>query len=856
MMDKIVIRGARLHNLKNITVAIPKNQLVVVTGLSGSGKSTLVFDTLHTEGQRQYLESLGISRDTLARPAFDAVEGLAPSIAIEQKPVARSPRSTVGTSTEIYTYLRLLFARIAQRVCPHCGATVSPLMEERAGGEEDWDDDVTAEPAEAIIVNHSAAGAEEMEAGRLATCPSCNRSLPELTMAHFSFNSPMGACPTCTGLGQVSQVRLDALFDDSKGSVTGGVLEWNAMIREHYSKSLENAGRYYGFPFDATQPIRDYGPAQRDLLFYGTDSPQLQRRFPTKKPPKTTAQGKFEGVITNFMRRYQERADDQDYREKMEKMMILQTCSDCGGERLRQESRLATIAGRNIIAVADLTLVELQAWLHSLRHDLPAAVLELAQAILPTLEERVTRLVQVGVGYLTLSRPAPTLSPGESQRLRLASLLGSGLTGVLYVLDEPTVGLHQRDTQRLIAALRRLRDLGNTVVVVEHDLEMMAAADHLIEIGPAAGDGGGQVVAAGPLPDLLANPQTITLRYLTGQEKMPLAPRRPLDPQRGLTIHGARAHNLQNVAVTIPLQGLILVTGVSGSGKSSLIFDILAPAARQHFNQSHQPAGPHDRISGWRNLDKVIIIDQEPIGRTPRSNAATYTGAFDAIREAFANTPAAQRQKLKANHFSFNVAGGRCERCEGAGFLTVKMHFLPDTLVRCPVCHGQRFKREVLSVLYRGHSIANILDMTIEEALAVFEDNGQVAARLALLVDVGLGYLRLGQPATTLSGGEVQRVKLAKELAQRASGRTLYLLDEPTTGLHMADTARLLQVLQRLVEGGNTVVVIEHNLELIKAADWIIDLGPEGGPAGGRVVAQGTPEEIALAADSITGRYL
>ncbi len=847
MHNHIVIRGARLHNLKNITVSIPKNRLVVVTGLSGSGKSTLVFDTLHTEGQRQYMESLGISRDMLARPEFDAIEGLAPSIAIEQKPVNRSPRSTVGTSTEIYTYLRLLFARVAQRICPHCGATVSPLVD-ATSGEEDWDDDVTTEPTEAAGM--------ETEAGGAFPCPNCKQGLMELSMAHFSFNSPMGACPTCTGLGQVSQVRLDALFDDSKGSVDGGVLEWNAMIREHYSKSLENAGRYYGFTFDPTQPIRAYGPMQRDLLFYGTDSPQMKRHFPAKKPPKTTAQGKFEGVITNFMRRYQERADDQDYREKMEKMMILQMCPDCEGERLRLESRQATVAGLNIITVANLTLVELQTWLQALHHSLGAELLGLANTVLLTLEERVARLVEVGVGYLTLSRPAPTLSPGESQRLRLASLLGSGLTGVVYVLDEPTVGLHQRDTQRLITALRRLRDLGNTVVVVEHDLEVTGAADYVIEIGPGAGDGGGQVTAAGALAELLADPQTITLRYLTGREKIPLPTRRPLDLSRGLTIRGARAHNLRGVDVTIPLQGLIAVTGVSGSGKSSLILDTLAPAAQQQFNRTGETPGPHDGISGWNWLDKVIIIDQEPIGRTPRSNAATYTGAFDAIREMFAASPEAQRRQLKANHFSFNVAGGRCERCEGAGFLTVKMHFLPDTLVRCPVCHGKRFKREVLSVTHRGHTIADVLDMTIQEALALFQDDRSAAMRLALLVDVGLGYLRLGQPATTLSGGEVQRVKLARELAQRATGRTLYLLDEPTTGLHVADAARLLQVLQRLVDGGNTVVVIEHNLELVKAADWVIDLGPEGGSAGGRLVAQGTPEEVAQVPASITGRYL
>lgn len=848
MSDRIVIRGARLHNLKNITVEIPKNELVAVTGLSGSGKSTLVFDTLHSEGQRQYMESLGVSRDTLARPLFDAISGLAPSIAIEQKPVNRSPRSTVGTTTEIYTYLRLLFARAAHRPCPRCGADVPPPYDGAAQGDA-WDDDVAGEPGEVAAESDAAAGVT-------TPCPACGYALPELSMAHFSFNSPLGACPTCTGLGQVSQVRLEALFDLALGTLDGGVLEWNAMIREHYTKSLVNAGDYFGFTFDPHQPIRAYGPVQRDLLFYGSDSPQMRRHFPHKKPPTTTAKGKFEGVITNFLRRYQERADDQEYREKMEKLMVLQVCATCDGQRLRPESLTATVGGVGIVPLSGLTLTDFQAWLEGLEGKVSAETLSLCAPILHALNERVSRLIEVGVGYLSLSRPAPTLSPGESQRLRLASLLGSGLTGVLYVLDEPTVGLHQRDSERLVHALRRLRDLGNSVIVIEHDLSLIAAADYILEIGPGAGEAGGQVVAAGTLADVLAAPASPTADYLAGRQTIPIPTRRALNPAQRLRISGAREHNLRDVTVDIPLGGLIAVTGVSGSGKSSLILDILAPAARQAFGETTDPPGAHDSITGWQHLDKLIAIDQEPIGRTPRSNAATYTGAFDYIRKLFADAPAAAQAGLKANHFSFNVVGGRCERCQGAGELTVKMHFLPDSLVRCPVCHGQRFQPQVLAVKYRGHSIADVLNLTIEEAYTLFQDTPAIAGRLGVLVEVGLGYLRLGQPATTLSGGEVQRIKLAKELAQRATGRTLYLLDEPTTGLHVADVARLLTVLQRLVQAGNTVVVIEHNLEVVKAADWVIDLGPEGGAAGGQVIAQGAPETVAQAPGSITGRCL
>lgn len=840
--EQITIKGARLHNLKNITVSIPKNKLVVVTGLSGSGKSTLIFDTLHTEGQRQYMESLGISRNMLSRPPFDSIEGLSPSIAVEQRSINRSPRSTVGTATEIYTYLRLLFARLAHQVCSQCGADIPPFYSQPL--DEEWDD-VEVEPV----------GATGDTADESLRCPQCGTSTSKLSLAHFSFNTIQGACSTCTGMGTVSRVQLNALVDFSKGTLNGGVLEWNAMIAKHYSDSLINAGKYYGFEFDPHKPIKEFTPMEQDLLFYGTASAEYGRHFPNKKPPTTTAKGKFEGIVVNFMRRYQERADDKAYREKMEEKMIMGICPDCQGKRLKRESREAAVANEHIIALSEMTLSRLQEWVEALSTTLTPEEYTLAETIIYTLSERIQRLINVGIGYLSLSRSAPTLSPGEAQRLRLASLLGSGLTGVLYVLDEPTVGLHQRDSRRLIEALYQLRDLGNTVVVVEHDLEVIAAADHVIEIGPGAGEAGGYLVASSSVAEMLAA-ATTTAAYMVGKKQIAVSQRRPLDFSKCIHIEGASEHNLKNVSLKLPLQGLVAITGVSGSGKSSLIIDTLSPIARQKLNKENEVAGNYVATSGWHHLDKHVVINQTPIGRTPRSNAATYTGVFDSIRKLFADSKEARAHKLTASHFSFNAPGGRCERCEGAGYLTVAMHFLPDTLVRCPVCHGKRFKHEILEVMYRGHNIADVLNMTIDEAYRLFGDVETAASRLSLLMDVGLSYLRLGQPATTLSGGEVQRIKLAKELSQRSTGRTLYLLDEPTTGLHVADIARLLDVLQRLVDAGNTVIVIEHNLDVIKTADWVVDLGPEGGANGGQIVAQGTPEQIAACPDSITGHIL
>jgi excinuclease ABC subunit A len=840
MQDQIKIKGARLHNLKNVTLGIPKNKLVVLTGLSGSGKSTLAFDTLRKEGQRQYMESLGLVTGALSKPPVDAIEGLSPSISVGQHLTNRSPRSTVGTATEVYTYLRLLYARIGYQRCPKCGADVPPSYDV-----EEWDDEPGEDEPDVSV-----------DLTETYPCPICGAPIPELSMGHFSFNKPVGACPSCTGLGTVYQANLKHLLDPERGILDGGVLTWNREQSEHYGWVLQNAGQHYGFSLELTAPVETFGPAQRDLLLYGVYSPQFRRHYPDVKPPSTVGQGNFEGIITNLLRRYEEHVHNPNYRDEIERLLLRQTCPDCKGDRLRPESRQVTVAGQTIVAVSRLPLTDLASWLDGLPDRLAPDEASIAEPVLVDLRERTRRLIDVGVGYLTLERSSPTLSAGEAQRLRLAALLGSGLTGVLYVLDEPTVGLHPRDTSRLINVLCQLRDLGNTVLVIEHDLDMVRAADYAVDMGPGAGERGGRVVVAGPPATVMACPHSVTGRYLLGRASTPIPERRRTANGKFLVIHGARAHNLQDVTVTLPLGLFIAVTGVSGSGKSSLILDVLDRAARQRFYSAGDIPGAHDAILGWEHLDKVVTIDQTPIGRTPRSNAATYSGAFTPIRQAFAATPEARERQLTARHFSFNVPGGRCERCKGAGMLTVKMHFLPEALMRCPTCRGRRFRREVLAVRYRGFDIASVLDMTIEETLPLFQDVPAAATRLSLMVDVGLGYLRLGQPATTLSGGEAQRVKLGKELGRRATGHTLYLLDEPTAGLHVADVAQLLNVLQRLVNAGNTVVVIEHSLDVIRSADWIIDLGPEGGKNGGQIIAEGTPEQVAQVRASYTGAFL
>ena len=847
MSGQIVVRGARLHNLKNVTVAIPKNQLVVFTGVSGSGKSTLGFDILFKESVRQFMESLGAAAFGLSKPPVDAITGLSPAISISQNLANRSPRSTVGTSTDVYTYLRILFARLGHRPCPACGMDVPPNFDVTSSAEEEAADEDAAAPEETF------------------PCPHCGAPVPVISMANFSFNKPEGACPACTGLGVVRQVDVTRLVDESKSLAEGAVFGWQGPQAEYYSKILKAAASWFGFGFDLDLPVKDFTPAQRDLLLDGTESHVFLSHFPNVKPPELTRQGRFEGVANSLLRRYGEHVSEHiheaDYRDKLEDFLVTRTCPDCDGTRLKPESRLVTVAGRTIVDASQMSLEDLGAWLEGLVPGLTPDERIIAGPVLDELRERIRNLVEVGAGYLSTDRAALTLSAGETQRLRLASLLGSSLSDVLYIFDEPTIGLHARDTRRLIAVLRRLRDLGNTVLVIEHDLEMINAADTVIDFGPGAGQDGGQVVASGSPSEIAAAPGSLTGAYLAGRKSIPIpgrrrAPLRENGAPIAITIRGARCHNLQDLTVSLPLGLLVAVTGVSGSGKSSLVFDILDRALRQKFNAANDVPGEHDAIEGMDYLDKVITIDQQSIGRVPRSNAATYSDAFTPIRDAFAATPDAHRLGFSARHFSFNLPGGRCERCEGAGVLTVHMQLLPDVEVTCPACHGRRFTRQALEARYRGHDISQVLDMTVDEALALFADVPAARSRLQALSDVGLGYLQLGQPATTLSGGEAQRVKLAKELGRRASGRTLYLLDEPTTGLHLADTARLLGVLQRLVDAGHTVMVVEHNLEVVKAADWVIDLGPEGGAAGGRLVAEGTPEEVAAADDSFTGQAL
>jgi excinuclease ABC subunit A len=844
MTAQITIRGARLHNLKNVTVSIPKNRLVVLTGLSGSGKSTLGFDILHKEGQRQYIESLGMVPFGMAKVPVDAITGLSPTISVDQHLTNHSPRSTVGTTTDVYTYLRVLFARLGHRPCPTCGNDVPPSFDP---ANAEW----AGESSEASADDDDAAPEETFP------CPHCGAPVPEIAMAHFSFNKPDGACATCTGLGTVQQADITRLVDEHKSIAAGAVTGWDTVHITYNTPILQAAAAHYGFELDPTLPVKDFTPPQRDLLLFGVESLTFRRHFPHIGPPATVRLGRFEGVATSLLRRYAEHINahtrEADYRDKLEEFLVTQTCPDCAGTRLRPESRVVTVNGQTIIDTSRLPLADLGAWLGDLPTILSPDEMLIAEPILVDLNAGITRLVEVGASYLTLERASPSLSAGEAQRLRLASLLGSGLSGVLYVFDEPTIGLHHRDTRRLIGVLRRLRDLDNTVLVIEHDLDMIAAADYVVDFGPGAGKHGGQVVAAGTPAEVANQPSSLTGDYLAGRASTPVPPRRREPNAKAITIRGARQHNLQDITVRFPLGLLVAVTGVSGSGKSSLVFDILDRAIRQRLYGASDTPGEHDAIEGYEYLDKIITIDQEHIGRLPRSNAATYSDTFTPIREAFAATPEARSRGLSARHFSFNVPGGRCERCEGAGVLTVKMQLLPDVEVRCPACHGRRFTRETLAVRYHNHDISQVLDLTIEEALALFADVPAARARLQVLSDVGLGYLQLGQPATTLSGGEAQRVKLAKELGRRVTGRTLYLLDEPTTGLHLADTARLLGVLQRLVDAGNTVLVVEHNLEVVKVADWVIDLGPEGGASGGKLIAEGTPERLAQIPSSYTG---
>ncbi len=843
MSDSIVIRGARLHNLQNVTLAIPKNRLVVFTGLSGSGKSTLVFDTLHKEGQRQYMESLGLVTYAADKSEVDAIEGLSPSISVDQRLSNRSPRSTVGTTTEVFTYLRVLYARIGHRPCPACGGDVPPSHE--TGATEGWEVEA-AEPGPA----------PDAEAEETYPCPHCGAPIPEIGMAHFSFNKPEGACPTCTGLGVAHEVNVDAVIDPQRSVHGGAVLGWDSFFIARYAESLAAAGRHYGFEFDAGLPVRALGQVQRDLLLYGVKGALFQRHFPGIKPPDTVARGNFEGVLTGFRRRFAGHANDPAYRDRMEGVLREERCPDCGGTRLRPESRSVTVARQTIVDVQRLPLSELAAWLERLRDAVPAQEWAVAAPIVDDLRGRVRRLVDVGVGYLTLDRDSPTLSAGEAQRLRLASLLGSGLTGVLYVLDEPTIGLHPRDTARLIQVLCRLRDLGNTVLVIEHDLEMLSAADYVVDMGPGAGRHGGRVVVAGPPAAVASCAESVTGAYLSGRLSVPVPAMRRPGSGRALVIRGAREHNLKD------LDGAAAAGHAGRRHRRVWLGQVVSPLRRAG------PGSPAALLRGKRGAGRARR--NRGLGRTGqdrdhRPGADRPLAALErrhlhrclhADPRGFCRHARGAPPGADARHFSFNVPGGRCERCEGAGVLAVEMHFLADVQVRCPACHGRRFKREVLAATLHGHNITQLLDLTIDEALPLLGDVPAAAARLGLMVEAGLGYLPLGQPATTLSGGEAQRVKLARELARRSIGRTLYLLDEPTTGLHPADVARLVAVLQRLVDAGHSVVVVEHNLDVVRAADWVIDLGPDGGNAGGRLVAEGTPEQVALVEASATGSFL
>ncbi len=961
-MSSSVIRvvGARVHNLKNITVEIPRDQLVVITGLSGSGKSSLAFDTIFAEGQRRYVESLSsYARQFLGqmdKPDVDSIEGLSPAVSIDQKGASHNPRSTVGTVTEIYDYLRLLFARIGIPHCPQCGREVSkqsaqeivdsirslpdgsrlyilaPIVRGRKGtyqavfdeirkagflrarvdGEVlDLDSDIQLDRykihtieavVDRLIIRHNQDDEEETHfLSRLTdsvetalkfgegyltvhrviekadeqgdkgediffsehlACPTCGISLPEIEPRTFSFNTPHGACPVCQGMGGKLEVDTQLLIPDWDVSLKEGAIilpEWNGPREEggYYWQVLEAAAKAYHIDLDA--PLRTIPKEKLDILLYGTQGREITIHYHNRNGREATFRTPFEGVIPNLERRYNE-TNSEYIRSRIAEYMTMKTCPACHGDRLRPEALAVTVAGSNIVEVTRWHVLKTLEWVHNLMDEssglLDARQRLIAERIFKELTARLGFLVDVGLDYLTLSRLAGTLSGGEAQRIRLATQIGSKLMGVLYVLDEPSIGLHPRDNERLLKTLKGLRDLGNTVIVVEHDEETIRNADWIIDMGPGAGEHGGRVVAQGTLEQILSTEESQTGAYLSGKKVIPVPSNRRTGNGKRIVIYGASENNLKNIDVEIPLGMLTCITGVSGSGKSTLMIEVLYKALANHLHGSHLQVGKHDSIEGLENLDKVINIDQSPIGRTPRSNPGTYTGLFDLIRKLFSELPESKIRGYKPGRFSFNVRGGRCEACQGQGQIRIEMQFLPDVYVPCEVCKGARFNRETLQVRYKEYSIADVLDLTVDEALEVFASFSQMTAKLQTLQDVGLGYIKVGQPAPTLSGGEAQRVKLARELSKRSTGRTLYVLDEPSVGLHAADVHKLIEVLQRLVESGNTVVIIEHNPDIIKVADYIIDLGPEGGERGGRIVAQGTPEEICRVPESYTGRFL
>jgi len=929
----ISIKGAAQHNLKNIDVRIPRDKLVVITGLSGSGKSSLAFDTIYAEGQRRYVESLSAYArqflEQMQKPDIESVEGLPPTISIEQRTAARNPRSTVATTTEIYDYLRLMFARIGKPHCPKCGKPItrqtaqqivdallgsaegtrmlilSPIIRGRKGEHKGVFETIKKEGfvrarvdgevveleevpqlnkklkhnieavIDRVVLRRDAAArlldsvetalrlgegllVASVEKGgawhdtlysELYACPECNISLPELTPRMFSFNSPYGACPTCSGLGVRTEPDPDLIVPDKDLTLNkGAILPYKRLgpgYAWYYKRLLRRFCRNFGITMGTK--FKNLHKEIRKILLYGATLEQLSKYG--------CNQGfTWEGAVPDLKRRF-ETTDNDVVKARIYEFMSELPCPDCKGYRLRPEALAVTVDERSIAQIARLSIEDAQEFFRGLRLGEQDAVI--ARHLLKEINERLRFMIDVGLPYLTLDRGSSTLSGGESERIRLATQVGSGLVGVCYVLDEPTIGLHQRDNSKLITTLRRLQEIGNTVVIVEHDEQMMRSADEIIDLGPGAGLHGGEVVAQGTPAEIIASKRSITGAFLRGDMRIEIPEtRRPVNPRKALTVVGAAEHNLKNINVRFPLGGMICVTGVSGSGKSTLVSQILVPALRRQISRSKEKPGSHKRINGAGNIDKVIEIDQSPIGRTPRSNPATYTKAFDEIRATFAKTKEARTRGYKPGRFSFNVKGGRCEACQGQGTMRIEMHFLPDIYVTCEQCGGKRYGRETLDVKYKGKSIAEVLDMTVEEALDFFKNIPKISRVLKTLNDVGLSYMTLGQSSTTLSGGEAQRVKLSSELGKRATGRTLYMLDEPTTGLHFADVKKLLSVLQRLVDMGNTVIVIEHNMDVVKSADWVIDLGPEGGDAGGRIVAEGPPEAIAQHPTSYTGEFL
>src|SRR5215204_4873085 len=902
---QIVISGARAHNLKGIDLTIPRDALIVMTGLSGSGKSSLAFDTIYAEGQRRYVESLSAyARQFLGqmdKPDVDSIEGLSPAISIDQKTTSRNPRSTVGTVTEIYDYLRLLWARVGHPHCYNCGRPIAAQSAEqvidqvmqlpegstrvKVGGElRRLEEDILLDKKykhdisvviDRLVMRHDlrkrladsietavarAEGIVDIEdagSGEVTTyserfmCLHCGTSMPELEPRMFSFNSPHGACPRCTGLGSQMEIDPELIVPDPSLSLNdGAILPWSTSASNYYEQMTQAIADKWEVDMD--RPWEDLDEDVRNCFLYGTNGDRIYISYRNRYGRRRSYTTTFEGIVLNLERRYRETESDWS-REKIEEYMTLRPCPECKGARLRPESLAVKVGGLGIHEFTRRSARRAIEWLEQL--ELSDTERQIARMILREIDERLRFLDNVGVGYLSLERAAATLSGGEAQRIRLATQIGSSLVGVLYILDEPSIGLHQRDNERLIATLQRLRDLGNTVIVVEHDEGTMRAADHVVDLGPGAGEHGGELVAEGTPDEVMAVEDSATGQFLSGAREIPL-PKKRRRPAGYIEIEGAAQHNLKDVDVRVPLGVFCSVTGVSGSGKSTFVNEVLYKAVANRLHRAKQRPGAHRRISGLDQVDKIINIDQSPIGRTPRSNPATYIGLFDHIRELYSRTQEARARGYKPGRFSFNVKGGRCEVCRGDGQIKIEMHFLPDVYVPCEQCHGKRYNRETLEVRFKGRTIADVLDMTVEEAVEFFAHIPKIKRKLQALHDVGLDYIRLGQPATTLSGGEAQRVKLASELSKVATGRTLYILDEPTTGLHFADVQRLLEMLDRLVDQGNTVVVIEHNLDVIKTADRIIDLGPEGGEEGGLIVAQGTPEQVAASAESHTGRFL